>query len=279
LLQQLLSLIDNKVISTLVFLFVVFALRWLVVYLLKKQPEQDDEGITKRWINATSNVTWMVIFFGLLIIWLSELRFIALSIAAFGVAIVLAMKEFIMCLVGHVYLAITSPFRVGDWISAGNTSGEVISNDWLSTYLLEVDVAGETYDYTGKTVVIPNSQFLTLTVKNLNHVQRYVDHTFSLVCDPAKYQKIEVSKLCELILQQARICCEDFYEVAKRYNHLIEKRLGVTLQGAEASVRVSTTEVGNYLFAITLFCPTAQATEIQQKLTLLVLENLPLKVS
>lgn len=277
--QQLLSIIDGKVISTLVFLLIVFVTRWLVVYLLKKRPAEDNEGLSKRWINAANNVAWLVIFFGLLIIWLSELRFIALSIAAFGVAIVVAMKEFIMCLIGHIYLTITGPFRVGDWISTGNSSGEVLSNDWLSTYLLEVDIAGKTYRYTGKTVVIPNSQFLTLTVKNLNHKRRYVDHTFSLICDPVKYQKIDVSKVCDLILQQAKTCCEDFSEVAKRYNHLIEKRLGVNIQGPGASVRVSTTEVGNYEFAVTLFCPAQQAVGIEQKLTLLIMENLPLKQS
>jgi small-conductance mechanosensitive channel len=266
-------MLDNKIISSLVFLFVALLLRWLVIYFLKKRPE-DEEGLSRRWINSFKNITIFIIFLGLLIIWLSELRFVALSIAAFAVAIVLAIREFIQCLLGHIFLATTGSFRVGDWISTGNLVGEVVSNDWLSTSLLEVEIEDKSYTYTGKTIFIPNSQFASAAIKNLNYMRRYVEHSFSITCDPEKVSKENLCNANELILETAQAITAEFQEVAKRYNSMIEKRMGVKLQGTDASVRVSTSNLGNIIFTISIFCPTQKALVIEQNLTRYFIEYL-----
>ncbi|WP_418138617.1 mechanosensitive ion channel domain-containing protein [Marinomonas sp. RS-M-Aa-14] len=93
-------------------------------------------------INTVDNIFNLLLVVGLVLIWSSELQNIAISIAAFMVALVIATKEFIACIVGAFYRASTRPYQVGDWIRIANYEGEVTDSDWLSTTLFEVDLKG-----------------------------------------------------------------------------------------------------------------------------------------
>lgn len=254
---------ENKLVASLVLLSVALVVRWLVVRHLKKLP-LDEKELPRRWINTVKNVTNAMIAFGLIIIWLSELRFVALSIATFTVALIIATREFIQCFLGALYQTSTRAFSIGDWIKIGNHYGEVVSSDWLTTQLLEVDIESASYLYTGKTLVIPNNQFVANPITNLNFMRRYVSHSFCIVRD---VENINVIDARDLILQKAQEYCAPFSEVAKRYEAMLENRLGVRLAGPEPEVRIGTTNLGKNEFTITVFCPTEEAITIEQKLT------------
>ena len=95
-------------------------------------------------------------------------------------------------------------------------------------------------------------------------MRRYVSHSFALVREA---DAINVYRAKAFILEKAMVYCEPFKAVAERYSHLIEKRLGVSLVGPEASVRITTTELGKNQFTVSIFCPTQEAVSIEQKLT------------
>jgi small-conductance mechanosensitive channel len=115
----------------------------------------------------------------LLFIWASEIQNFALSIAAFAVAIVLATREFIQCIIGFFYLVTTRPFKIGDWIQVGDYLGEVAETDWIKTTLYEIDM--HTYQFSRRTIYIPNNKLITSSIKNLNFVKRFVTHQFVIV--------------------------------------------------------------------------------------------------
>jgi small-conductance mechanosensitive channel len=215
-------------------------------------------------INAVDNIFNLLLVVGLVLIWSSELQNIAISIAAFMVALVIATKEFIACIVGAFYRASTRPYQVGDWIRIANYEGEVTDSDWLSTTLFEVDLKGGSYTYTGRTTVVPNSVLLLHTVQNLNYMRRYVTHTFSI---SRSTDDVNLFAIKEQILEKIREYSEHFHDVAIRYNSLIEKRLDIKISGPEPRVRITTTVEGYNVFTISLFCPTDEAVEIEQKVT------------
>ncbi|GGN23718.1 MULTISPECIES: mechanosensitive ion channel family protein [Marinomonas] len=215
-------------------------------------------------INTVDNIFNLLLVVGLVLIWSSELQNIAISIAAFMVALVIATKEFIACIVGAFYRASTRPYQVGDWIRIANYEGEVTDSDWLSTTLFEVDLKGGSYTYTGRTTVVPNSVLLLNTVQNLNYMRRYVTHTFSI---SRHSDDVNLFTIKEQILDKIRQYSEHFHEVAIRYNSLIEKRLDIKISGPEPRVRITTTAEGYNVFSISLFCPTDEAVEIEQKVT------------
>ncbi len=254
---------ENKLFASVVLIVGALIVRWLFVHYLSKRP-LDEEKLPRRWINSVKNAANLLIVIGLIIIWLSELRFMALSIAAFVVALVIATREFIQCILGSLYMASSRIFVVGDWVRIGAHCGEVTRSDWLSTTLLEVDMESKSYGYTGRSLVVPNNQFLTSTVENLNFMRRYIAHTFSIIREA---DRVNVFTAKDLILGKAREYSASYCDVAERYNGLIEKRLGVSISGPEASVRITTTDFGKNVFEVTVFCPTHEAVSLEQRLT------------
>ena len=256
-------IMEYKLIASFLMIAAALVVRWLVIRYLLKMPT-DEQDLPKRWTNSVKNASNLLIAIGLIVIWLSELRFVALSIATFVVALVIATREFIQCILGSIYQASTRMFSIGDWIKIGGNYGEVVRSDWLSTTLLEIDIESKSYGYTGRSLLIPNNQFVTVNFQNLNFMKRYVSHSFSIVREA---ESINVFQFREMILEKVKEYCSPFEEVAQRYNVLIEKRLGIVLAGPAASVRIVTTDLGKNEFVVTLFCPTQEAVGIEQRLT------------
>jgi small-conductance mechanosensitive channel len=212
-------------------------------------------------INLVNNIFTLLVIVLIINIWSNEIQQFAFSIAAFIVAIVLATREFIQCFIGFIYILSSRPFRIGDWIQVGKYYGEVHSSDWAKLTLLEVNKYD--YQYTGKTLYVPNSQLITSVIKNLNFLKRYAMHHFTIVRDDS----VNPFTFIDTLHEKANLYCEGFKEVAIRYNHLIENRLDISISGPEPHIQVATSELGDTQVIFSIFCPTEKALEIEQKLT------------
>lgn len=249
--------INNKLLITTIFVSVFFIAKHLIVKLIKIKSTQDKR--TK--INLVNNIFTILMIIAIFNIWSEEIQKFAFSIAAFIVAIVLATREFIQCFIGFIYLLSSRPFRVGDWVQVGNHYGEVYSTDWAKLTLLEVDK--DDYQYTGKTLYLPNSQLITSVIKNLNFLKRYAMHHFTIVRDDS----VNPFEFIDELYERAYFYCDDFKDVAIRYNQLIENRLDVSIAGPDPHIQIATSELGDTQVFFTIFCPTEKAMEIEQKLT------------
>ncbi|WP_395345083.1 mechanosensitive ion channel family protein [Ningiella sp. W23] len=250
----------HRLISSLLLIVCLISLRhfWVIVVRTRAKKKRVDKRYLISNIKNLINVTLFVL---LLSIWITEIQNFALSIAAFAVAIVLATREFIQCIIGFFYIMSTRPFRIADWIQVDGNAGEVAAVDWIKTTVLEVDL--KRYQYTGKTLYIPNNKLITSSIKNLNFLRRYVTHHFTITRDEDVNPYLIIDSLVETAKQQ----CADFYDVATRYNQIIERRLDVKISGPEPQIEVSTSEIGHTEIRCTIFCPTDRAIEIEQKIT------------
>jgi small-conductance mechanosensitive channel len=259
--HQIMGLMSQyKLLSSFILVCTVLLLREWIVRVIRdraKQKRKDRRGT----ITALRNLTNFLLFIAVFMLWAGEIQSFALSIAAFTVAIILATREYIQCLLGFIYLSSTRPFSVGDWIEVDHFYGEVANKDWLKVSLLEVD--HETYVYTGKSLTVPNNIFVMKPVKNLNFLKRYAFHSFTITTEPL----VDVFSFKEKILELAKEYCSSFHDVAQRYRELIEKRLDVNIQSHDPEIRIATSELGKITTEITVFCPTELAIEIEQKLT------------
>ncbi|GLX79793.1 mechanosensitive ion channel protein MscS [Thalassotalea insulae] len=247
----------NKFFLSLLLITVFLLIKLLLVKAIKRKSKQD-KRIKINMVNNLFTLLMIVIIFN---IWSEEIQKFAISIAAFVVAIVLATREFIQCFIGFVYLLSSRPFRIGDWIQVGHHFGEVHSTDWAKMTILEVDK--DSYQYTGKTLYLPNSQLITSVIKNLNFLKRYAMHHFTIVRDDS----VNPFEFLDSLYEKARLYCDDFKDVAIRYNQLIESRLEINIAGPEPHIQIATSELGDTQVFFTIFCPTEQALEIEQKLT------------
>ncbi|MBA6287458.1 mechanosensitive ion channel family protein [Colwellia sp. MB3u-4] len=250
-------LLQHKLLLTLLFIMAFYATKALIIKLIKRKSKK-----SKRLkINMVNNIFTLLVIIFIFNIWSSEIQRFAFSIAAFIVAIVFATREFIQCFIGFIYILSSRPFRIGDWIQVGNYYGEVHSNDWANLTLLEVDK--HNYQYTGKTLYVPNSQLITSVIKNLNFLKRYAMHHFIIVRDDSVNPFIFIDTLYE----KANLYCIEFKEVAMRYNQLIENRLDISISGPKPHIQVATSELGDTQVVFSIFCPTEKALGIEQKLT------------
>ncbi|RHW74927.1 mechanosensitive ion channel family protein [Colwellia sp. RSH04] len=250
-----------KLALTIGAIILAIILKVFISTFLKKRYKK--KGLDKRYlVNNIKNAINLMLIVLLFFFWSTELQRFALSIAAFVVAIVIATKEIIQCFIGFIYLSTSAPFRIGDWVQVNDNCGEVSEIDWAKVTLLEVDI--HTYSYTGKTIYLPNSLLMLQSIRNLNFMRRYVNHSFAIVRESTN--AVPINLISEL-KQKAITYCSSFKDVAERYNALIENRLDVAIAGPEPSIKISTTDIGHVKITFSLFCPTEDAIEIEQKLT------------
>lgn len=238
-------------------LITVMFIKWLIISLIKKRAKKSKRSK----INIINNLVTVLILIGVFNIWSDEIQKFAFSIAAFIVAIVLATREFIQCFIGFMYIISSRPYRIGDWVQVGDIYGEVHSTDWMKLTLLEVNI--DAYEYTGKTLYLPNSKLITSSIKNLNFLKRYAMHHFTITRDGSVNPFIFI----ESLYKKANEYCEDFKDVAYRYNQLIERQLDIVITGPEPHIQVATSDLGDTQVFFTIFCPTERAMDIEQKLT------------
>ncbi|RDV26201.1 mechanosensitive ion channel family protein [Alteromonas aestuariivivens] len=222
----------------------------------KRRGEDRRHQITL--LNQLGNAVLLLL---LMALWATEIQSLAISIAAFMVAIVFATREFIQCFMGFIYYLSARPFRVGDWIQMNDIVGEVVEMDWAKTTLLEVDK--QAFTYTGKHVYLPNSQLITQTVRNLNFLRRYTLHSFSITNEPT----VNAYSLLPAFVARAKSHCDFFRDVAERYKSVIERHMDVEFIDIDPDVVIETNQFAKLVVTVSLFCPTDEAHSLQQKIS------------
>ncbi|MDP2571464.1 mechanosensitive ion channel family protein [Vibrio penaeicida] len=252
-------LAENKLISSALLILLIVLVRRIIISLIRGDVNFLTED-QRKWISRTKNSAFSVIIITLFLLWQSEISEFALSLTAIAVAVVVASKEIILCFTGSIQRASSRSFRIGDWIEVGNLCGEVIEHNLMATVIQEIDLHHGNYNYTGKTATLPNSMFFSVPVKNLNFMKRYVYHSFNIVVGEFR----NLYPMFPSLLAKIDDHCEDFIDVAKRYNVVIERHAGVDLPGAEPHISVSSANTGEQIVHFMLFCPTDRAFEIEQ---------------
>jgi small-conductance mechanosensitive channel len=215
--------------------------------------------------NYTVSIT-IVLF---ILIWAVQLKSFALSLAAFAVAIVLAFKEVILCLSGSIVIASgTRSFKIGDWIEIGNYRGEVIGHNPISTTLQEVSAKGN-HNFTGKTLVIPNSIYLVHSLANLNFNKKYVFQTIEILAP----EKLDWKSFKDKLSTEVNKIAQPFLGTAKEYNKLIEKKSGMDMPDVDPVIRLKSGDEGKIYIAVKLFCPRDKVETIEHQLVEMVLAN------
>ena len=256
---------ENKLAVSLIFVIAALLLRWAIAHHLKKRPSSDDDDVKlKRRLSNVDFATQILLIAGLVLIWLSEIQYFALSIAAFIVALVIATREFIQGILGSLYLANSRLLVIGDLVRVNSHCGEVVRRGWLNTTLLELDLDSPSYSYTGRTLVLPNHTFVSHPITKLNLNRRFVGHSFTLVREA---EEINFSDARSHLLERAHLYCQPFSEEAQRFAAKMQEQLDCKSFSIQPSVRLSTSNLGKNVMVVTFFAPTGQAVELEQKLT------------
>ncbi|WP_417831887.1 mechanosensitive ion channel family protein [Terasakiella sp.] len=255
------QLSGNQIIASLVFMAAMLAVRFVSNSWLNSRSKMEIED-RRRIKSNIKNGLFLVVLIALIFIWAPALRTFALSLTAFAVAIILATKELILCISGYILKSTSGLIRVGDWIEIGDLRGEVVDQNIMTTSLEELGHGHKKYEYSGRTVLVPNSLFLSTTVKNERFNKRYTYHNFNIVLHP----EIPLGPIRDKLLNVLTEETEQYAEVAKRYKALIEKRADIPLPDAFIDSRISFLDDTHVRLTFICFVPVAEASQIENKI-------------
>ena len=259
----------NQAIATIFLVGGFFLLRSLSERLIRGEAGLVSED-RRRLLSNVKNGLVLLLLVGLVMTWAPALRTFALSITAFLVALIIATKELILCVTGGLLRAGSGAFSVGDWIRVGDTRGEVIDQSLLTVTVQELEPPARGHAFTGRTITVPNSVFLTMLVVNERFYKYFVYHSIEVTLERAD----DGPAVARLMRETAERLTAPHREKAQRYNALIERRSGYDMPQVGPRFRWSTTNEGRPRVAMTLFVPTGQVEEIEREVVTAVLARL-----
>lgn len=190
-------------------------------------------GVDKRRKYSVNirNALIFTFLFGAIFIWASEIRTFAVSLVALAVAMVIATKELILCILGAIFRTGTNAHGVGDVIEVNGVRGQVIDQTLLGTTVMEVISS----QYTGRSVTFPNSIMLTLPTYNESYIGRFTVKMLTVpVASDTDWQYAE-----QLLLEAAQAECAPFLEEVRHHMQHMEGRYGISTPSPEPKVLVT----------------------------------------
>jgi small-conductance mechanosensitive channel len=261
--------------NSLALLFFIFTLRYFLIRGIKRNSlflSRDQ----RRWVRTIKTTSLSIILIGLALIWAPHLRTFALSIAAFAVALVIATKEMILCLMGALVRVTTHPFRIGDWITLENITGEVIDINAFTITLQEIDMVGRSYNFTGRTAQIPNSKFFTSNIENANFNKEYA-YTDFVIC-VAQNDHPKVDDLLDSLALITDKHFSPFRERAYAFRRKVENKALIDLPDPEPSIILKKDDADSLRFIIRAFIPITEIETFSHRVTRdFLVENLSKK--
>lgn len=176
----------------------------------------------------TKNLILAVAMVALSIIWASKIAGVALSVAAVAGAMLIVAKDFLSNLLGTAILAITRPYRVGDYIELNGVSGRVVDTSMLNTTVIDTSQGNLV---TGANVTLPHALLLSMPVRNLTATGKFV-----LCLLPVSVLHDDIMRFEPLLLKAAHEVCREWIDEASKHFRVIESRELVDLPSGNPKV-------------------------------------------
>lgn len=190
------------------------------------------------------------------IIWASKIAGVALSVAAVAGAMLIVSKDFLASLLGTAVLAITRPYRVGDFIEINGVSGRVVDTSMLNTTVAD---SSEGNLVTGANAILPHAMLLSMPVRNLTATGHYV---LRLLPVSVSYRDLTY---CEpLLLKAALEVCGEWIDEASRHLKSMEAREMVDLPSGSPKVIMDLSRHEHALLTLRYACRPDERINVEQ---------------
>ncbi|MDZ7758110.1 mechanosensitive ion channel domain-containing protein [Rhodohalobacter sp.] len=252
--------IYGLLISTAILIFSVLIFHFLVTRYIRKRVRANE--LRRKWLIQTRNSFILILLLGLVLIWGSELRTLALSMVALAVALVVATKELILCVSGSILKTISGSFDLGDRIQIKDFRGDVIDQNLLATTLLEVGPGKITHQRTGRLSVIPNSLFVSEPVINESYTSDYIIHVFTV---PFKRED-DWQTAQKMFLKSANKHCKPYLEDVRDHMNKLSKTKGLDVPTVDPRVTVQVPTSGEVHLIIRMPTKSKQQGYVEQSI-------------
>ncbi len=175
----------RKLLLSVVFLAVVFAIRYLLRW-LAKVTLGERTGQARFWLKqAISIVVGLVLITGIVSIWFNNPAQLGQAAAFITAGLAIASQRVITAMSAYIIILRGKTFHVGDRIVMGGVRGDVVNLGFMQTTIMEMgqapgesgdapDVWVEARQYTGRLVTITNDKIFDLPVYNYTREFPYI---------------------------------------------------------------------------------------------------------
>lgn len=251
--------LNQESINTLILLTVIAIGNGILSRLLAQNSRLPAE-VRRRWFVHLRNFLVFIAVFGLILIWAPQLETFAVSLVAIALAVVLATKEVITCFGGSFLRFGTNAFTLGDLIEVAGVRGIVVDLNWLTTRVMEIGPGPSSHQYTGRSMVIPNSLLLSHSITNETYTKKFVLHIIRIpMTTRDDWQTAQ-----HLLLEAAQEQCRDYLEEAKRYMKKMEGRDWMQPPFVDPQVTIQVPEAGKMDLLLRVPCPLFDNARIEQ---------------
>jgi small conductance mechanosensitive channel len=222
-----------RLIGTLLFLFVF----WLIYRGIRKMANR---GMKKGEVDSSIRdllgalIKWAVMGFGIVIACNQlGIPIVAMltGVSIIGLAVGFAAQETLANFIAGIVIFLDKPLRVGDWVEADGTFGQVRRVTFRSTRLLTMD---------GEVVVIPNTQLLSSKLVNhstnpINRVNIPIGIAYKASIDDARRTLLALTATDNRIVKQpapevvVKECADSSVNLLLRFwieDEAIERKIG-----------------------------------------------------
>lgn len=255
------------VISSIILIVSIIILRALIARYIKRRVSSAE--LRRRWLVQSRNGMLLLLVVGLLFIWGEELRTLALSIVALTLAIVVATKELILCVIGTILKTGAGSFNIGDRIQIKDFRGDVIDQNLLATTILEVGPSKGIHQRTGRMTVIPNALFVSEPVINESYTHNYFLHVFTVPFNRNDHWKAAQ----EAFLESAKRHCAPYIDEARKHMERLSDEKGLDVPTIEPRVTLQIPDAEQIHLVIRIPVKSGQRSYIEQTILSDVLSN------
>ena len=264
-LDQLNVLLSKTPYSKTIFLSVLLILFYFVFKKLvhssidkRKGNKHFKQQLKKR---STMYLTYFFILC-LLFVWFAQLQVFFVSILAVAAAIVIALKELIMCLTGGTLIQVSNVFKVGHRIDVDGARGFVLEKNLLTTKILEVGPEKNSQQTTGDIITIPNSLMLSKMFKNESYFKGYSIKSFIF-----KIQSQEkITDFEKGILEKASSFCAPYLEEAKKNISTFCEKEGILVPSLDPKTKIIVEDGKIFSVLVKLPVRNTELADIEQEL-------------
>ncbi len=197
---------------------------------------------------------------GLIMIWATPLRTLAVSFIALAVAVVIATKELILCVSGSVVRATSKSYAVGDRIEIAGKARRCCGSEFVHDDPARDWTRAVQPSIHGRAIVIPNSLLLNTPLINETFTHDYVLHVFCIPLTAGDdWQTAE-----QILLEAAQIECSPFLEQARMYMKNIESQHGLDSPTVAPRVTLQIPEPGKINLLLRIPSPSRRKGRLEQ---------------
>jgi len=202
------SLLDALLVSLIV-IFLAYVINSLAGSLILRRVSTAKDRYTLR--KTVSVLVTVLVFAALFAIWIERTTTLLIAYGILSAGVAIALQDLLRSIAGGVLIIMTRPFKAGDRIQVGDSTGDVLDIGSFSTSIMEIREWVDADQYTGRILHIPNSFVLNQTIKNYTRDYSFIwDEVRILLIYGSNWKKAE-----KIALKSAGPIVEEFESLAR----------------------------------------------------------------